>query len=519
MKRISVTFLLGVVILALGLGAAEAERGGKLVVGMVDEPDTLDPQQAFWTTTIHDSIVQPLIQYDFEGNVVPDLAKWEVSEDGKVITFYILPGAKFSNGDPVNAEAVKKSIERYKAISPYAADFDPIKEMEVVDEYTLKLIHDVPPAFMIAVLTTNYGAPVNVKVAEEVGDEAFGRETIGSGPFKLKEWVHGSHIVVERNDYYQTYLPLVENTGPPYLDEVEFRFIPEDLTRIAELEAGTVDMIFGVPTAEVRRIKEDPKFQMWETLAPGITYLVFNTRRPPFDDALVRQAVAMSIDRRPIVTILDEVVIPYHSLLSPAQISYSKEVEEWAKERFPYDPERSKELLAQAGWTDTDGDGVVDKDGVPFSVVLLSPVDDPLRAKIDVIILTQLEAIGIDVEIQEFEFSYIRQKMREGDFDMGLGRYSWSDPDILYYAFVIEPTYSGWINPEVTALLEEARYIMDTEKRRETYAQAQKIILENAPYVPLFVRKSYMAAWDYVKGLVVHPLYGSPFFNDVTLEK
>lgn len=135
------------------------------------------------------------------------------------------------------------------------------------------------------------------------------------------------------------------------------------------------------------------------------------------------------------------------------------------------------------------------------------------------IILTQLEAIGIDVEIQEFEFSYIRQKMREGDFDMGLGRYSWSDPDILYYAFVIEPTYSGWINPEVTALLEEARYIMDTEKRRETYAQAQKIILENAPYVPLFVRKSYMAAWDYVKGLVVHPLYGSPFFNDVTLEK
>lgn len=522
-RRITAVTLASLMLLALvlGLGATEAERekGGRLVIGMVSEPDTLDPQQAFWTTAIHDTIVQPLIRLGFDGTVVPNLAKWEVSEDGKVITFHILPGARFSDGNPVNAAAVKQAFERYKVISPYAADFDPIIAIEVVDEYTLRLINDVPPAFMIAVLTSNYGAPVNVNVAEEVGDEAFGREPIGSGPFRLKEWVHGSHIVVERNDYYRTYLPFVVNTGPPHLDEIEFRFIPEGLTRVAEFEAGTVDMIFDVPTIKVRRLKEDPRFQIWETLAPGTTHLVLNTRRPPFDNVLVRQAVAMSIDRRPIVTLLDERVIPFHSLLSPAQISHCREVEKWAEARFPYDIEEARRLLAQAGWVDTDGDGVVDKDGVPLSVVLFSPFDDPLRAKIDVIILTQLEAIGIDVEIQEFAFAFIRTRMREGDFDIALGRYSWIDPDILYFGFVVEPTHSGWIDPEVGALLGEARFIMDAEERRKTYAQAQKIILENAPLVPLFVRMSYMAVWDHVKGLVVHPLFGTPFFNDVTLGK
>jgi peptide/nickel transport system substrate-binding protein len=519
-RKIVVVSLVGLMVLALsvGLGATEARRGGRLVIGIVHEPHNLDPQQMFWGTVIHATFLQPLIQLDSDGNVVPDLARWEVSEDGKVLTFYILPGTRFSNGDPLNAEAFKKAIERYKVLSPYAADFDPVIGVEVVDEYTLKLILDAPAAFMVAVLTSMYGAAVNVRIAEEVGDEAFAEEPIGSGPFKLKEWVHGSHIVVERNIYFRTGLPFLVNPGPPHLDEIEFRFIPEGLTRVAELEAGTLDMIFDVPTIDVRRLREDPRFQMWEILSPGVCHLVFNTRRPPFDDVLVRQAVATAIDRRPIVMLLDPVVIPFHALLSPAQISHCIEVEEWGKARFPYDVEEARRLLAQAGWVDTDGNRVVDKDGVPLRVVLLSPVDDPLRAEIALIILTQLRAIGIDVEIHELTMAHMGVKTRGGNFDLALGRYSWPDPDILYFQFVVEPTHSGWIYPEVVALLREGRFTMDPEERREIYAQAQKIILENAPIVPLFVRKTFTVAWNHVRGLLVDPFFGT-IFNDVTLKR
>lgn len=493
----------------------------QLIIAVAEEPDILDTQQASWTAQPHAWISQPLVSFDMElVNLVPDLAEsWETSADGKVVTWKLPEGYKYSNGDALDAQALADTWKRYKEISVYAEDLGPITEMNVIDETTLEAVHSDPPAFMWAVLATDYGAPWDAAEAARIGDEQFGRKPVASGPFKLKEWVEGSHILLERNDNYQTNMPFVENEGPPRLEEVLIRFIPEALTRLSELEAGTVDAITDVPESEVARLQEDPKIQMFDAPTAGMSYLVFNTQRPPFDDVRVRGAVASAINREDLVKALAGTVDPQYAFLAPAQICYSEEMQQYAKELHPYDVEAAKALLTEAGWTDTDGDGIADKDGQPFTAELLVPTDDPKREKIGVVVQAQLQAIGLDVSIATYESAYIRDLCEEGEYDLALNRVSWSDPDILIYMVTDQGrNYPHYQNPEVEEKLLEARYIMDLEERTTLYAEVQKTLIDDVVYVSLFSRKDYLAVRSWVKDLVYHRLlYGSIFLNDVTI--
>lgn len=526
MKNIAIVASLVVLVFVFNVAVMAGSSGGKLIIGTPYEPEMLDSQQAHWTIWINALLIRPLIKYDSDMNVVPDLAdSVDISPDGKVWTFHIMKGAKFSNGNPVTAETFKETVDRYKKLSPYSSDWDGVESVEAVDEYTVKIINKkVMEGNLVADLVSEYGAPVDVQVANKVGDDAFARDKfIAGGPFKLEKWVSGSYITLARNDLYRTNLPFVENKGPVYLDEITFRFIPEDLTRVSELEAGDVDMITDIPSTALNRLAANPKIQLWSYLDPGMTYLYFNTSKPLFSDVRVRQAVAMAINRDPIIKLLSPLAIPAHTLLSPTQVSYSKEVEEWAAKRYPYDVEAAKKLLADAGWTDSNGDGIVDKDGKPFEFTLLVPTDDPLRLKIDVLIQIELKAIGMKVDLEEVIGQVITDKSRKGDFDAELTWYSWIDPSILYNEFTLaadfypNDKYVPWHNSESDKLFVEAKSTGDLAKRTAVYSQAQKIVLENAAAVPLFARKVYLAGRDYIRGFKV---VGQDYWvNDVTLEK
>lgn len=493
----------------------------QFIIAMAEEPDVMDTQQASWTAQPHTWISQPLVSFDMQlENLVPDLAEsWEISADGKVVTWKLPEGYKYSNGDALDAQALADAWGRYKEISVYAEDLAPIIETNVIDETTLEVVHDNPPAFMWFVLATDYGAPWDAAEAARVGDEQFGRKPVASGPFKLKEWVEGSHLLLERNDNYQTNMPFVENQGPPHLEEVLIRFIPEALTRLSELEAGTVDAITDVPVSEVARLQEDPEIQVLDAPTAGMSYLVFNNQRPPFDDVQVRGAVASAINREDLVTALAGTVDPQYAFLAPAQIGYSEEMQQYAKDLHPSDVEAAKALLEEAGWTDTDGDGIVEKDGQPFTAELLVPTDDPVREKIGVVVQAQLQAIGLDASIATYESAYIRDLCEEGEYDLALQRVSWNDPDILIYMVTDQGrNYPHYQNPEIEEKLVEARYIMDLEERTGTYAEVQKTLIDDVVYIPLFSRKDYLAVRSWVKDLVYHRLLaGTIFLNDVTI--
>ncbi len=201
---VTVSAILTMILLSGCIGQEEEIVRTRLIIAQPDEPDLLDSQVATWSNLIHSLTSQPPVAFNMDlSNMVPDFCtSWEVSDDGKVITFHLPEGYKYANGDSLDAQALKDAWTRYKAISPYSSDLEPIIEMNVIDETTLNVVNDNPPAFMWAVLATEYGAPYNVAEAERVGDEEFGVNPVASGPFKLKEWVHGSHILLERNDNY-----------------------------------------------------------------------------------------------------------------------------------------------------------------------------------------------------------------------------------------------------------------------------------------------------------------------------
>ncbi len=504
-----------------GTGAAEEGRK-QLIIAQVDEPPNLDSQQANWTTLPHYMISQPLLMFSLDmSELVPDLAtSWEISDDGLIITWHLPEGYTYSNGDPLDAQALKDSWERYKEISPYAADLEPIVEMNVIDETTLETKNSVSPAFMMAVLASDYGSPWDAAEAGKIGDEAFGRTPIGSGPFYLKEWVEGSHMILARNENFKTLLPFLENKGPAYLEEIKIRFIPEDLTRASELEAGTVDIVLDLPVSEVERFKNNPNVVVYETKTPGYAYVVFNHYRPPFDDVKLRMAVSMAINRDELLKTLDNTVEAQYSYLAPAMLCYSEEMQQKAKDQYAFNVENAKAMLAEAGWSDTNDDGVVDKDGQPLAVTLVNSSDDVRRDKIGPVIKAQLEAIGIAVEINMYAGGADREVFLSGDYDIGLNRTSWPDPDILTYIVGLSgDNYAHYASDAVDAKLEEARYIMDLDARTEKYNEVQQILIEDVVFVPLYSPLSYSGVRKEVKGLVYHTNYGLIYLNDVTIEE
>jgi len=438
-----------------------------------------------------------------------------------VITWQLTEGIEYTNGNPVNAEALKAAWERYVQVSPYAADLEPIIEMNVIDEYTLEAIHSVAPAFMWAVLATEYGAPVDASVAAEIGDEAFSRDPIGSGPFFIKEWVDGSYMLLARNEKYKTNLPFVENKGAVRLEEVKIRFIPEDLTRASELEAGNVDIVLDLPVSELQRFLDNPDVEVIESKTPGYAYVIFNHSAGPFMDPKLREAVSLAINRDEILKTLDNTVDAQYSYLAPAQLSFSEEMQQYGKDKYAFSVEAAKAMLAEAGWTDSDGDGVVDKDGESLSVVLVNDADDVRRTKIGPVVQSQLQAIGLDVTIEMYAGGSFRDKLWEGEYDFALGLTSWPDPDILTYIVGLNgDNRAFYANADVDGYLDEARYIMDMDERTATYAKAQKILIDDMVFVPLYSARSYTGVRKEVKNLVFHSSYsGLLFLNDVVIEE
>ncbi|RLF81213.1 hypothetical protein DRN44_06110, partial [Thermococci archaeon] len=490
-----------------------------LVVAIPEEIQGTDIQQVTWSNIVHDLIFQSLVVYtlDLKG-VVPNLAEnFEVSPNGTEITFKLPTDAKFSNGDPVTAEDIKNSILRYREISPYAEDFAVVKDIIVKDEHTVTLVLESPAPYLWGVLASTYAAPVNVKVAEKVGMDEFNRKAVGSGPFMVEEWVQGLHIVLVKNPYYKTNIPFVKNKGPFKIDKVIVRFIPEDFTRISELEAGNVHIVVDVPVENVETLKNNPDIQLLQYLQPGVDYILINTNKPPLDDVRVRKAIALAINREELKVALDNLVRPAYGYLSPAQVGYHEETEKELQQEYSYNLEEAKKLLAEAGWEDKDGDGIVEKDGEPLSLTLLVPLDAPMLKKDAPIIQAQLKKLGIDLKLREYESSYIRELTEEeGNFELAMRYYWWNDADIMIYIYHSSAGYP-WSNPEVDKLLEEARTITDFGKRAEKYGEIQKLIAKEMPAIPLFSEYQYVAVRKEVKGIAVG-VDGAMYLNDVGIE-
>ena len=504
------------IIISINLSVGASNK--VLTIAVDEEIEGTDAHQVYWYSPVHWLIYEPLIRFDLEAkSVVPALASsLEITNEGKDLIFKIPKGLTFVNGDPLTIEDVKKSIDRYKEVSPYSEDYASVQEVIIQDDETIVFKCSEPPAYMWPALCSVASGVVNTKVIEKVGDEAYNRNAIAYGPAMIEEWVQGSHVTLKKNPNYSTYTPYFENKGPLNFDEILIRFIPDAFTRFSEFLAGNIDIIWNIPQENIGEIENDENYQIFEGLQAGVCWIMVNHRNEPLNDLKVRRAVALAINREEIKNALDDRVKIAYGMLSPSQISYSAEGEKQFEAENAIDIEEAKKLLAEAGWEDKNGDGILEKDNNSLTIWLAVPLDRaPIKSSAPVI-QAQLKKIGVELKLREYETSYVKQLVRDHDYDLALRSYDWLDPSDLSYKF--HTNSDIYSDPVLDKLLDEGMYIMDNKKRAEKYTEAQNQIFSQAVAIPLFIEIVYHGVQKDIKGVKFEKTGANMYLNDAYRE-
>jgi len=507
-------------LMTLGLpgGVAAQTPPGVLIVGQIAEPKALDPAAV---TAVNDfrilvNLYEGLVRYaPGTLEVEPHLATdWEISEDGRQYTFTLREGVTFHDGTPFDAEAVVFNFERmlnedhpYHDTGPFplAFFFGAVESVEAVDAQTVAFTLNEPFAPFLSNLAYPTGLLVSPTAVMESGAD-FGRNPVGTGPFRFAEWRSNEAVVVERNtDYWG---------DPAGLEAVVFRPITDANTRTAEMLAGGIDMMVEVPPTALSEFQGE-SYTIHEQAGPHVWFLILNLREGPFTEQLVRQAANYAIDKEAIVNDVLEGTAEVAAGPTPPAFAWAYNEE---LDPYPHDPERARELLAEAG---------VENPEVTFYVTeggsgMLDPVAMGTAIQAD------LAEVGFDVTIETYEWNTFLGEVNpglEGKADMAQMAWMTNDPDTLpYLALRTEamPDQGGfnsgyYSNEEVDALLEEARTAADQDRRAELYREMQAIVQEDAPWVFVANWKQNAVTSDRVGNFSLEPSF-LLMLEDVTKE-
>jgi len=482
--------LRGVVLLAVSLfaafvvGSAEGPQYGGTFRIAADEASNLNPILLTDgpSAIVADRIYETLVVYE-PGlkRILPNLAvSWD-NPDDRTWVFKLRDDVRWHDSTKFTAEDVKYTFELVLDPDTHAArrqNFSLIESVEVIDPYTVKFVLSRPSPFFLDDLAL-LGYIICKDYTERVGLEVTIRQPMGTGPFKFAEWVPGEYIRLVANENYWG--------GRPYLDEVIYKVIPESAVQLAALEAGEVDYIGGTMAA-VEMVKANPYLRVIELPSVIWNHIGFNLKQERFQDVRVRRAFYNALDRQGIA---DAVFYGYGYVgNSPIPKSHAMYFDPAVAEKYAveyaHDPEKAKALLAEAGWADTDGDGIVDKDGEPFEVTLLGVSGGVELEQIAVIAKDQLAEVGIKVNIQNVEIGTWLDRVFAGEFDTCLIQFGVGfTPALQEQYFHSGGPFNiwGYSNPLIDQLLDEGKSTMDEAKRKEIYSRYQEEFMRDAPVV------------------------------------
>jgi peptide/nickel transport system substrate-binding protein len=507
---------------------SQPKNGGELTYALATSPDSLDPHRSSLAVAVRAfrTIFDSLVVQAPDNSIKPWLAtEWTISDDGKSYTFKLRKDVKFHDGTPFNAEAVKYSFDRIIDPKTQAKNavalLKPYASSEVIDEYTIKINLATPSTAFLSNLSQAMLGIVSPTAAKKYGDQ-FGKNPVGTGPYKFVSWTENADIIVEKNKDYHWGPSNVENKDVPYLDKITFKIIPEEATRIGSVQSGQVLAAETVPPQNNLSLKNDPKTQVLQVNTIGLPYtLFFNQRKAPWNDVRARKAVQLSVDVDAIVkTLYLNTYSRAWSPLTPGILSYDKSLENSNK----LDIDKANKLLDELGYV-KGSDRIREKDGKKLT---LNYVDGtPNREKrndIAVMVQQQLKKIGIKVEINITKdiASVIQQK---ADYDVYGNSQVNSDPNALrafYHSTTPEEEATikrlgGGSDPELDQWLEEGTEELDQAKRTDIYKKIQQKIIKEAWIIPIYVFPYTVAASKTVKGIKFDSL-GYPLFNDVYIK-
>ncbi len=484
-----------------------AAVGGTLVWALPSEPDTLDPHKTARSesATVMGQIGGALVARDAEtGEIVPYLAeRWEVSEDGLTWTFYLKEGVTFHDGTPCTAHDYAWTIQRLLDPETMAGAapmmLGPVASATALDDHTLQLEYAVPFAPGLANLTTiSYLQVLPQAAVEELGDD-FGRQPIGIGPYMFKEWQTSEKIVLERNPDYANWAPEFDQ-GNHYIENIEFRILPEAAIVVAGLEAGEIDYA-AIEAKDLEIVQGTNQYQIFETQAPGVFGLLFNMGHPMWEDVRVRQAFNLAMNRQVLINVVEKgYAVPQYGPLSPSMAGYWPGVEYVG---YPYDLEKAKSLMEQAGYTYND-DGMLEKDGQPFSVVLKT-YSLPAAVRSGEVAQEMLKALGVDLQLQQAEIGVLVGELFGGDYELTVMGVAWAEANIMHMMFhssgIGGSNMTFTNDPELDSILDLTAMTVDPEGRLEYLIEAQRYIVEQAYLVPLYAAQFFSPLNNRVKGV------------------
>ena len=448
-----------------------------LIIAIGQEPTSIDQSLVYLGADYIavENWGEHLIDRDPNGELKPGLVtSWKVEPNGKVIEFTLRKGVKFHSGDPLTAKDIEFSFERARAKnSTQRTRLSSMEKFEVIDDYRFKIHFKEPDVLFIPL----QGNPMIVSKSyyDRVGEDKFAKQPVGTGPYKLVNYVPGEYVDIERFEEYW---------GPkPSVKEVRFYFIAEDSTRVAKLKAGEADLIASVPYTSVKDLEKDPAIKLVKSVPGHPTPLIqFGTRNPkvPWHDRRVRLAMAYAINYDAIIKNLLLDIPKRYAVIAPYELGYDPNMKP-----YPYDPKKSKELLAEAGYPN----------GFEFQFSWLVTGRAPMMRETVEAIAAYFEAASIRTKLLAEEVSAWNARRRAGKgpeavyvaIDSNGAMAGSVDPCHFMTAILrTDAGFSVYSNPEYDKVLDEARATMDDVKRGELIKKAARIAHDDVAFIPIY---------------------------------
>ncbi len=496
---------LGLLAVALVSVATAAPPKDAMVIGLLAEPVTMDPPQ------ITDLNSTRVIKRLFEGltaqelgtyKIVPGLAQsWDISKDGLTYTFHLRPNVKFHDGTPLTAEAVKFCFDRQlndqgpfyaTGTYPYVKGFlGNVAGLEVVNPSTVQIRLKAPLTPFLQYLAHHSLYVYSPDALKKWGKDMV-KHPVGTGPFKLETWEPGVRVVLARYDQYWG--------GAPKIRQAIYVPIIEAQARLSAIKTGEIDLTMDVPPDSLADLRKDPDVVVAETNSSAVWYIVLNTRHPALKDKRVRQAMNYAVHKDAIIRdILKGTAIVASTPLSPVYGPYHED----KTVRYPYDPEKAKALLKEAGYASG------------FDVTFFVPESGSgMQSPVEMatVIQANLAAVGVRAKIQTMEWGAYLKKYLDGP---DMAEMSWNpsigDPDHMMYMLLssdrFPPAFNAgfYQNPRVDELLRRGRTTIDEKERVPLYREAQRLVVEDAPWIFVDHGKQVIVLRKRVQGFKLHP--------------
>lgn len=535
-RTIRILALLGAAGLAATLsgcgGTAAASEDGTFVFATGKEISCLDPHVNgdMPQASIAANYLDSLVSQDSEGGIQPWLARdWSVSSDGLTYTFTMRDDVWFTDGTKLTAEAVRANLDHMVDPDTQSGTtggyLKPYVGTEIVDETTAVVTLNRPYAAFLEVLAQPFLGIESPEALKRPQAENC-NSPVGTGPFKIVDYVPQTRVSLVRNEDYNSAPPYAKHQGPAHIEKIEWRIVPEDSTRYGLLRAGQVDALDLMPSVHFGEAEADQNVELILQDRPGNpTNLILNSTRAPFDDLAVRKAFLHSAYvEAGIDSVYFGTVTRAGGPLSSTTGFYSPDFENV----YDPDPDEAARLLDEAGWTERDGEGYRVKDGQRLTVHFpYTPGSWPTAHQA---LVTQIQATakkaGFEVLIENGDYATVSELGNNFAYDLRADYWNTNTADVLRIVFSSEytesagfvPNGSGFRNPQLDSILNDALATDDPAEREDLYYQAQQIISDNALQLPLYNQASQVALRsDRYGDLALEPSLSLPYLYDVTV--